>query len=69
LAQRCQIETKKRPANERAFQIRVHEPVAVALLKIGAGSQAIAAGDQARGQTLFSSRCGACHALDDWPVG
>ena len=38
--------------------------LAVALLTIGASSQAIAAGDQARGQTLFSSRCGACHALN-----
>jgi hypothetical protein len=36
--------------------------LAVALLTIGAGSQALAAGDQARGQDLFSSRCGACHA-------
>jgi cytochrome c5 len=38
--------------------------LAVALLTIGAGSQALAAGDQARGQTLFSSRCGACRALN-----
>ena len=38
--------------------------LAVALLTIGAGSQALAAGDQARGQNLFSSRCGACHALN-----
>jgi hypothetical protein len=38
--------------------------LAVALLTIGAGSQAIGAGDQARGQTLFSSRCGACYALN-----
>jgi mono/diheme cytochrome c family protein len=38
--------------------------LAVALLTIGAGSQALAAGDQARRQTLFSSRCGACHSLN-----
>jgi cytochrome c2 len=37
--------------------------LAVALLT-SAGSQALAAGDQARGQDLFSSRCGACRALN-----